>query len=152
MGKGIKVTQMKSILDFMYMGETRIDQASLDSLLHIADELSVLGLTGSSEECENISDNKKNTEEVSFTGSPFKRPNSVAELSSAINVNQLTPEKPKNKKRKVEVLKESNSSPDDKGNAEGKIKTPVDSLASKSPIRGAKLANCASPTSLNIDA
>lgn len=89
--KGIKVAQMKSILDFMYMGETRVDQASLDSLLHIADELSVLGLTGSSEECENISE-KQNTGEVSFGGSPFKRPNSVTELSSAINVNQSAQE------------------------------------------------------------
>jgi len=147
--KGIKVAQMKSILDFMYMGETRVDQASLDSLLHIADELSVLGLTGSSEECENISE-KQNTGEVSFAGSPIKRPNSVTELSSVINVNQLTPEKPKNKKRKVEVLKESNSSPDEECNVEEKVKIPVESLSSKSPIRS-KSANCGSPTSLNSD-
>eukprot|EP00092_Neocalanus_flemingeri_P018459 GFUD01019978.1.p1 GENE.GFUD01019978.1~~GFUD01019978.1.p1 ORF type:complete len:438 (+),score=130.16 GFUD01019978.1:57-1370(+) len=48
--RGVNMVQMKGILDFMYMGEARVDQPALESFLKAAEELSVMGLSEAHEE------------------------------------------------------------------------------------------------------
>ena len=44
--RGVKSEDLVAILDFLYYGETNIDQENLDSFLNIAEELSLKGLSG----------------------------------------------------------------------------------------------------------
>ena len=51
--RGIKSDDLVSILDFLYHGETNIYQENLDSFLKIAEELSLKGLSGGTEDQSN---------------------------------------------------------------------------------------------------
>ena len=44
--RGVKSAYMNAIIDFIYLGEAKIDQENLESFLVIADELKLKGLTG----------------------------------------------------------------------------------------------------------
>ena len=44
--RGVKSAYMNAIMDFIYLGEAKIDQENLESFLVIADELKLKGLTG----------------------------------------------------------------------------------------------------------
>ena len=46
--KGVKYDSLKLILRFMYLGETKVSEADLQSFLEAAEELKVLGLSDSS--------------------------------------------------------------------------------------------------------
>ena len=48
--RGIKSDDLIAIVDFLYYGETNIHQENLDSFLNIAEELSLRGLTGGTED------------------------------------------------------------------------------------------------------
>ena len=48
--RGIKSSELLSIVDFLYYGETNIYQENLDSFLNIAEELSLRGLAGGGED------------------------------------------------------------------------------------------------------
>ena len=50
--RGIKSAELVAIVDFLYYGETNIYQDNLDSFLNIAEELSLRGLAGGTEENE----------------------------------------------------------------------------------------------------
>ena len=50
--RGIKSDDLIAIVDFLYYGETNIYQENLDSFLNIAEELSLRGLTGGTEDDE----------------------------------------------------------------------------------------------------
>ena len=56
--RGIKSEDLVAIVDFLYHGETNINQENLDSFLNIADELSLKGLTGGAEENKSKSNTK----------------------------------------------------------------------------------------------
>ena len=46
--KGVRISDLESLLDFMYYGEVNIAQDNLNSFLSVAEELQVKGLTQSS--------------------------------------------------------------------------------------------------------
>ena len=56
--RGIKSEELDAILDFLYHGETNINQENIDSFLKIADELSLKGLTAGTEENKSKSNPK----------------------------------------------------------------------------------------------
>ena len=55
--RGIKSDDMLAVVDFLYYGETNIFQDNLDSFLKIAEELSLKGLTGGTEDTNDIDTN-----------------------------------------------------------------------------------------------
>ena len=57
--RGIKSAELVAIVDFLYYGETNIYQDDLDSFLNIAEELSLQGLSGGTE--ENVAQTTTNT-------------------------------------------------------------------------------------------
>jgi len=44
--KGVKLSELKLVLDFMYNGEVNVEQEELNSFLNVAEELKVKGLSG----------------------------------------------------------------------------------------------------------
>ena len=48
--RGIKSSNLKAIVDFIYLGEANVFQEELESFLALAEELQLKGLDGSSEE------------------------------------------------------------------------------------------------------
>ena len=51
--RGIKSDDLVAIVDFLYYGETNIDQENLDSFLNLAEELNLKGLAGGNEDTIN---------------------------------------------------------------------------------------------------
>ena len=47
--RGVKLGELKSIVDFLYLGEANVHQENLDSFLAIAEELQLKGLMGQTE-------------------------------------------------------------------------------------------------------
>merc|ERR1712190_69408 len=58
--KGVRICDLKAILDFMYHGEVQVAQEDLNSFLSVAEELKVKGLT------QNKSTAKEKTTDSSF--------------------------------------------------------------------------------------
>ena len=56
--KGINMPQMKGLLDFMYMGDTHVEQGAIEAFLRAAEELGVTGLVGIKEECPEYEDDE----------------------------------------------------------------------------------------------
>jgi hypothetical protein len=54
--RGIKSEDLAAIVDFMYRGETNIDQENLDGFLAIAEELNLKGLTGAKNDNDSTND------------------------------------------------------------------------------------------------
>ena len=52
--KGIKYDEMKSIIDFIYLGETKVKQEEFSSFMQIAQELNIKGLAVNSQELETV--------------------------------------------------------------------------------------------------
>ena len=55
--RGIKSDELLAVVDFLYYGETNIFQDNLDCFLKIAEELSLKGLTGGTEDTNDIDTN-----------------------------------------------------------------------------------------------
>jgi len=68
--RGINMTQMKGILDFMYIGEAKVEQSVLESFLKAAGELCVEGLIESVNQDVQV----ETVEEQLVMKSPHKRP------------------------------------------------------------------------------
>ena len=67
--RGIKSDDLVSILDFLYYGETNIYQENLDSFLKIAEELSLKGLSGGTEEQSNsLAEAPENDQKHKYNG------------------------------------------------------------------------------------
>ena len=47
--KGVRITELKSLLDFIYLGKTKVDQKHVQSFLALGEELGVKGLVRSKE-------------------------------------------------------------------------------------------------------
>lgn len=113
--------QMKGILDFMYMGETRVEQEALETFLKSAEELCVTGLTASTEDCGEHEDKSGIVEDVLIEKTPSKRPNpspsSASPKSKKVKTDEMKLKKPRQKKPKKD------SSPKNKQTDEEKVKS-----------------------------
>jgi len=118
--RGVNMVQMKGILDFMYMGQTKVEQGALENFLKAAEELCVTGLTGSTDECGEHEEKNVIIEDVILEKSPHKRPNSslasVSPKSKKPKSDEVKVKKPKQKKPKKEKQKgdENDKSPPQK--------------------------------------
>ena len=84
--KGVKYTDIHSVLNFMYHGEVNVAQEDLNSFLAVAEDLKVKGLTQNQTQTENPSKESHHTS---------KRPNigdNHSEKQSTSTKNQLRPE------------------------------------------------------------
>ena len=71
--KGVKFSDLSSVLNFMYFGEVSVAQDDLNAFLAVAEELKVKGLTQNTEE-NTPSRNSKKVIEASNKDSNFSRP------------------------------------------------------------------------------
>jgi len=65
--KGVRITDLQSVLQFMYWGEVNVAQEELNTFLSLAEELQVKGLTQSNNKADNKKENAplvKNTAQV----------------------------------------------------------------------------------------
>ena len=56
--KGVKFDQLSSFVDFLYFGETRVDEENLETFLALADELKLKGLSSEGVEKEHIGNDR----------------------------------------------------------------------------------------------
>ena len=61
--KGVKYTDLQSVLNFMYHGEVNVAQEELNSFLAVAEDLRVKGLTQNPSESQSLT-NKKQTNQL----------------------------------------------------------------------------------------
>jgi len=73
--KGVKYTDLQSLLDFMYHGEVNVAQEQLNSFLAVAEEFKIKGLT------QKQSNNSHQTSTASQPKSSFQNPVSVTKSS-----------------------------------------------------------------------
>ena len=66
--RGVKSDDLEAIIDFLYFGETNVDQENLDSFLAFAEELQLKGLME-----RNYEENKSETTPVSEEGNPVSK-------------------------------------------------------------------------------
>eukprot|EP00092_Neocalanus_flemingeri_P031551 GFUD01034262.1.p1 GENE.GFUD01034262.1~~GFUD01034262.1.p1 ORF type:complete len:331 (+),score=89.82 GFUD01034262.1:44-1036(+) len=69
--KGVKYTDLQSVLNFMYHGEVNVAQEELNSFLAVAEDLKVKGLT------QNLSENQQSSSKQSTSYQPSKSPSIV---------------------------------------------------------------------------
>eukprot|EP00092_Neocalanus_flemingeri_P023598 GFUD01025590.1.p1 GENE.GFUD01025590.1~~GFUD01025590.1.p1 ORF type:complete len:336 (-),score=83.54 GFUD01025590.1:23-1030(-) len=69
--KGVKYTDLQSVLNFMYHGEVNVAQEELNSFLAVAEDLKVKGLT------QNLSENHQSSSRQSTSYQPSKSPSIV---------------------------------------------------------------------------
>ena len=74
--KGVHLSDMQSVLDFMYHGEVSVSQENLNKFLSVAEDLEVKGLTQ-----KQSSDNKESSKSSSQSRQEQKSPRSVAHPS-----------------------------------------------------------------------
>ena len=119
--RGVNMLQMKGILDFMYMGETRVEQGALETFLKSAEDLCVTGLTGSTEDCSEHEEKNGIFEDVIIEKTPLKRPNpspsSASPKSKKVKNDEMKVKKPRQKKPKKD------SSPKNQQKDEEKVKS-----------------------------
>jgi len=72
--KGIKHTDLQSLLSFMYHGEVSVAQEELNSFLAVAEELKVKGLTENSPRCEKPPPPKPMPPQQTFYHGPQSKP------------------------------------------------------------------------------
>lgn len=113
------MAQMKGILDFMYMGETRVEQEALETFLKAAEELCVTGLTASSEDISEYEDKGGIIEDILIDKSPTKRkntsPSSASPKSKKVKTDEIKVKKPKQKKPKKDSSPKNKHTDDGKG-------------------------------------
>ena len=83
--RGIKFSDLQSLLTFMYHGEVNIAQQELDSFLSVAEELKIRGLTqtSSSSQSESRTDNSDRTKRKSVTTArPAEEEEEIQEIVS----------------------------------------------------------------------
>jgi len=98
--RGINMTQMKGILDFMYIGEAKVEQGLLETFLIAAGELSVTGLI----ESDNQDDEIETVDDSMVKKAPQKRPLS-APPSSFLKSKKTKGDDEKVKKHKLKKPK-----------------------------------------------
>jgi len=72
--KGVKYTDLQSVLNFMYHGEVNVAQEELNSFLAVAEDLRVKGLTQSNSQTENPVKESFQTVKKSLPAKPAIRP------------------------------------------------------------------------------
>ena len=84
--KGVKYTDLQSVLNFMYHGEVNVAQEELNSFLAVAEDLRVKGLTQNPSESQSLTNKKQtnqlksepssnlNSRTTEYTQAPPKRP------------------------------------------------------------------------------
>jgi len=72
--KGVKYTELLSVLNFMYMGEVNVAQDELNSFLSVAEDLRVKGLTQSNSTETPSSKSQPKQEQVKHVGRPREPP------------------------------------------------------------------------------
>jgi len=84
--KGVKYSDLQSVLSFMYQGEVNVAQEELNSFLAVAEELKVKGLT------QNTADDKSNTRKHSHSPKPqpATKPDILKPVKQASSRNQLS--------------------------------------------------------------
>eukprot|EP00092_Neocalanus_flemingeri_P007788 GFUD01008408.1.p1 GENE.GFUD01008408.1~~GFUD01008408.1.p1 ORF type:complete len:332 (-),score=86.07 GFUD01008408.1:2-997(-) len=72
--KGVKFTDLQSVLNFMYHGEVNVAQEELNSFLTVAEDLRVKGLTQSNSESQTLPPTSKTEHKAPDHNQPTKRP------------------------------------------------------------------------------
>ena len=60
--QGVKSEDLRALIDFLYCGETKVDQENLETFLGIAEDLQLKGLVGQKDGSNGIEDDLYNTE------------------------------------------------------------------------------------------
>ena len=60
--QGVKSEDLRALIDFLYCGETKVDQENLETFLGIAEGLQLKGLVGRKDGSSGIEDDLYNTE------------------------------------------------------------------------------------------
>ena len=65
--RGVKSEELSAIVDFLYFGETQLEQENLESFLAVAEDLKILGLSRAAELVKDgkIAPEKENVEPIS---------------------------------------------------------------------------------------
>ena len=89
--RGVKFENLLAIVDFLYLGETNIQQELLDSFLAIAEELQLKGLMGqnNSEEGEAV-EKMTAASEANYPKQVFKRESQVSKAQDLVNFSEHT--------------------------------------------------------------
>ena len=119
--RGVNMVQMRGILDFMYMGKTKVEQGSLEAFLKAAGELGVRGLSEPLEESFKQEDNLINEtdiiEEAQNSKTPTKRtkssPADASPVSKKVRKDKIDSRKTKEKKSKKDSLSQNNKNKSD---------------------------------------
>ena len=82
--KGVKYSQLESILSFMYHGETSIGQNDLTAFLSVAEELQVKGLTQK--------EDKSSSSNANSCSNSSKKSNKQTKKNEAAKLNKINPE------------------------------------------------------------
>ena len=89
--RGVKFENLLAIVDFLYLGETNIQQEHLDSFLAIAEELQLKGLIGQNKSGDGeVVDKMTAASEPTYPKQVFKRESQVSKAQDLVNFSEHT--------------------------------------------------------------